>query len=64
MKNIIIKHCNRPDYLDRLWNPSSLKILEMLDRHHYLYLHNQAMEEAEKQLPALYFCKLMLQGKK
>lgn len=39
MKNMIIKHCNRPDYLDRLWNPSSLEILEMWDRHYYLYLH-------------------------
>lgn len=64
MKNIIIKHCNRPDYLDRLWNPSSLEILEMLERHYYLYLHNQTMEETEKSLPALCFCELMLQRKK
>lgn len=64
MKNIIIKHCNRLDYLDRLWNPSSLEILEMLERHYYLYLHNQTMEETEKSLPALCFCELMLQRKK
>lgn len=54
MNNMVIKHCNRPDYVDKLWNPSSLEILEMLDRHFYLYLHNQTMEETEKSLPA--FC--------
>lgn len=47
MKNMIIKHCNRTDYLDRLQNPSSLEILEMLDKHCYLYLCNQTMEETE-----------------
>ena len=48
MENIIIKHCNKTDYLHRLWNPSSLEILEMLDKHYYLYLCNQTMEETEE----------------
>lgn len=67
MKNMVIKHCNRPDYVDNLWNPSSLEILEMLDRHYYLYLHNQTMEETEKSLPALCsvnFCFRKRGGKK
>lgn len=65
MKNTIIKHCNRTNYLDRLWNPSSLRILEMLDKHCYLYLGNQTMEETEeKSLPALHICELTFQRKK